>query len=44
MPLDPFLKEDEVDRGPFYRYRGQLKNYYEVTRKFYENLLGALHE
>jgi len=31
-PLDPFLNE-ETNRSPFYQYKGELINYFQVTRK-----------
>jgi len=31
-PLDPFLNEDVTDKKPFYEYKSELVNYYQVTR------------
>lgn len=41
-PLDPFLDPNTTDRSGFYLFKGELVNYYQVTKKFYENLLEGL--
>ena len=38
-PLDPFLDVNIIDRKDFYHFKSELVNYYQVTKKFYENLL-----
>ncbi len=43
-PLDPFLDPNIVDRSAFYNYKSDLVNYYQVTKKFYENLLEGLEK
>lgn len=41
-PLDPFLDPNTTDRSGFYLFKGELVNYFQVTKKFYENLLEGL--
>ena len=41
-PLDPYLDTNVIDRKDFYHFKGQLVNYYQVTKKFYENLLEGI--
>lgn len=40
--FEPFLREEELDKKPFYQYKSQLVTCYTVTKKFYENLLDGL--
>jgi hypothetical protein len=32
-PLDPFLDPNTTDRSGFYLFKGELVNYYQVTKK-----------
>jgi hypothetical protein len=32
-PLDPFLDPNIVDRSTFYKFKGELINYFQVTKK-----------
>lgn len=32
-PLDPFLDPNTADRSNFFKFRGELINYYGVTKK-----------
>lgn len=43
-PLDPYLDSNVVDRKPFYNFKSDLVNYFQVTKKFYENLLEGLEK
>ena len=43
-PLDPYLDSNVVERSGFYNFRGDLINYYQVTKKFYENLLEGIEK
>ena len=43
-PLDPYLDEKDLDRSKFYHYKSELVNFFEITRKFYENLLEGLEK
>ena len=38
--MDPNI----TDRGPFYKYRGQLTSFFEATKNFYTNLVKGLEE
>ena len=40
--FEPFLREEELDKKPFYQYKSNLITWYKVTKQFYENLLEAL--
>jgi ariadne-1 len=31
-PFDPFLDPDTLDKAPFYQYKSELVNYYQVTQ------------
>ena len=42
--LDKFLVVENLDRSPFYHFRGQLVNYYEATRRYFTNLVQGLQE
>jgi ariadne-1 len=46
-PLDPYLKAPSADRAPFYAFKSDLVNYYQVTkrvssRQFLHNLLDGI--
>jgi hypothetical protein len=38
------MDERIMDRSGFYNYKGKLINFFEVTRKFYENLLEGIEK
>ena len=40
--LSPFLDEEETDRAPFYHYKSELTNFYQVTKTFLTNLLDGI--
>ena len=35
--LGEFTKENVVDDGPFFKYKSELTNYFEITKKFFRN-------
>lgn len=35
--MDEFVNPEIVDLSPFYKYKGSLATYYDVTKKFYKN-------
>lgn len=37
--FEEFLREEELDKKPFYQYKSSLVSRYKVTKQFYENLL-----
>jgi len=41
-PLDPYLDPNILDRSPFYKFKGSLINYFEVTRKYYKALIEGI--
>mmetsp|Transcript_431 Transcript_431/g.503 ORF Transcript_431/g.503 Transcript_431/m.503 type:complete len:508 (-) Transcript_431:424-1947(-) len=46
-PLDPYLKAPAADRVPFYNFKSELVNYYQVTKRvrakqFLNNLLDGI--
>ncbi len=35
--LSEFTKEDIIDDAPFHKYKSELTNYFEITKKFFRN-------
>ena len=38
-PLDPYLDPNIIDRSPFFKFKGELINFYEATKRYYESLI-----
>lgn len=43
QPLDPYLDPAQVDRSPFYKFKGTLISIMEATRKYYESLVACIN-
>ncbi|CAG9313202.1 unnamed protein product [Blepharisma stoltei] len=41
-PLDMYMSPDTIDRSPFYQYKSELTNYFQVTKTFMEHLLDGI--
>ena len=42
--MGKYCEEENTDRSPFYKFRGELVHYTEHTLHFCDNLIGGIKE